>query len=207
MNKKILVTLAVVSLSVGAILVFRAFRPDPDLLLKQRNSERALGSEKAPVWVTEYFDYQCPPCAMASEALKKAMETHSGQIYLQARFFPLPVHKNAMKAALFAECASHQKGKFWALHEEIFKHQNEWATDNYAGFRFTSYAESVGLDLQKLEACVQDPGTEKTVLDEKKKAEEIGVVMTPTFYVNGKIAVGVKAMMAALDEAFKEKAV
>ncbi len=198
MNKKTLTTAAIVALSVGAVLAFRALRPDPAELMKARIAERSLGSEKAPIWITEYFDYQCPPCALARPALEKMMAEHPGQIYLQARFFPLPTHKNGMKAAIFAECASRQKGKFWKLHEEMLNHQNDWATDNYAGFKFTSYAESAGMDLKQLDVCVQDPKIKESVAEEKKKAEAIGVVMTPSFYVNGKLAVGITALSAEI---------
>lgn len=197
-NKKLFMTVALVSVCVGAVLGFRALRSDPAELLKVRIAERSLGSEKAPVWITEYFDYQCPPCAMAHVALEKERAEHPEKIYLQARFFPQPSHKNGMKAAVFAECASRQKGKFWKFHEEMFKHQNEWAMDSYAGFRFASYAENVGLNLKRLDACVQDPETEKGVAEEKKKAEEIGVQLTPTFFVNGKRVVGLAALLEEL---------
>ena len=198
MNKKILATVGVIAVSVGGVLAFRALRPDPEAVLKARIAERSLGSEKAPVWITEYFDYQCPPCANARLTLEKMMAESPGKFYLQARFFPLPMHKNGMKAAVFSECASHQTGKFWKFHEEMFSHQNDWATDAYAGFKFTSYAESAGLNIRQLEACVQDPETEKSVAEEKKKAEAIGVVMTPSFYVNGKLVVGITKLTEEL---------
>ncbi len=206
-NKKNLATIAIIVISVGAVLAFRAFKPDPTELLKARNAERSKGSEKAPIWITEYFDYQCPPCATARVTLEKLMAERPGQIYLQARFFPLPAHKNGMRAAVYAECASRQKGKFWKFHEEMLNHQNEWATDKYASFRFTSYAEDAGLDLKRLEACVQDPETEKSVAEEKKKAEAVGVRITPTFYVNGKLAVGVKALLEEIEAVTDKKAV
>jgi len=201
MNKKILITLLVAAVCVGAVLSLRMLRQNPEEILKARIAERSLGSEKAPIWITEYFDYQCPPCANARVTLEKMMADHPGQIYLQARFFPLPAHKNGMRAAIFAECASRQKGKFWKFHEEMLSHQKEWAEDVYASFKFTSYAESAGLDLKKLEACAQDPETEKSVAEEKKKAEALGVAMTPSFYVNGKLAVGVTALAAEIQAA------
>ena len=204
-NKKILATVTLVSISVGMILAIRALKPDPAELLKTRNAERSQGSEKAPIWITEYFDYQCPPCATARTILEKAMTEHPGQIYLQARFFPLPAHKNGTRAALFAECASHQKGKFWKFHEEMLKRQDEWAKDDYAIFKFTSYAESIGMNLKQLDACVHDPKTEADVAEEKKKAVAIGVQMTPTFYVNGKMVVGAKALLEEIKAVLDKK--
>jgi protein-disulfide isomerase len=194
MNKKILMTAGVLLAAAGFVLGLRTLRPDPAAVLKQRQAERSLGSEKAPVWITEYFDYQCPPCAKARGILEEEMAAHPGQIYLQARFFPLPGHRHAMKAALYAECASRQKGKFWKFHEAMLTHQDEWKDDAYASFRFVSYAEEAGLDLKRLDACVQDPKTQEAVAEEKKKAQEIGVQMTPTFYINSNMIIGTEKL-------------
>lgn len=187
-------TALVLAVCVGAVFGVRAFKPHPDTVLKQRASERSLGDEKAPFWVTEYFDYQCPPCARARDVLEKAMADHPGKIYLQARYFPLPGHKHAMKAAVYAECVSRQKGKFWAFHDEMLKKQAEWTHDPYAALKFAAYAEKAGADIGRLDACSHDPKTEEMVLEEKKKAQELGVQSTPTFFVNGKIAVGIDGL-------------
>ena len=189
----------------AVVVGYRSFRPDPAELQKKRNVERSLGSEKSPLWITEYFDYQCPPCATARGILDEAIAAHPGQIYLQVRFFPLPGHKNAMKAATYAECVAHQKGKFWKFHEETFKHQNDWAADNYAPFRFTSYAESAGVDLKRLDVCVHDLETEKAVADEKKQAVDAGVQLTPSFYINGKLVVGLTALSDEIKTFFEKE--
>src|SRR6185295_4383525 len=115
---------------VGAVFLFRGFKPNPEELLKKRTTERSLGDSKAALWITEYFDYQCPPCASARKVLEDAMEEHPGKIYLQVRYFPLPMHKNSLKAAVAGDCASRQPGKFWKFHKAIFEHQSEWAMDN-----------------------------------------------------------------------------
>lgn len=200
-NKR-LVTVLVLGACVLSVFAVRTLKPHPDQVLKMRNAERSLGDEKAKLWITEYFDYQCPPCAMAGALLERAMKDHPGQIYLQVRYFPLPAHKNALKAALYAECVTRQKGKFWGYHEQVFRSQNEWNQDPYPEIRFAAYADSAGADVKKVEACVQDPATEKTVLDEKAKAQEIGVKMTPSFFVNGKLVVGVKALLDEMDAFF-----
>jgi predicted DsbA family dithiol-disulfide isomerase len=169
-------TIVVIALCVCAVLAFRALRPDSAQAMKKRLAERAQGSEKAPLWITE-----CP-----------------GQIYLQVRYFPLSAHKNAMKAAVYAECASRQPGKFWKFHDRVFEHQPEWAMDPYPQIRFAEYARSADLDVRRLDACAHDETVEKAVADEKKKGEELGVKITPTFFVNGKIAVGVNGLSEAL---------
>lgn len=205
LKNKTLVTAVVLLFCVSAVFLAKTLKPNPEIILKQRIAERSLGSEKAPLWVTEYFDYQCPPCAAARETLETIFKEHPGQVYLQARFYPLPTHMNAMKAALYAECASRQKGKFWKFHEQLFDHQLDWAMDEYAAIKFASYAESAGLDVGRLDACTHDPETEKTVLEEKKKGADLGVTITPSFFVNGKIVVGKTALKNEVDAFFGEK--
>ncbi len=202
LKNKTVVTAIVLIACFGSVLFIRALRPNPEVVLKQRIAERSVGSEKAPLWITEYFDYQCPPCATARHVLDGAIREHPGQIYLQARFFPLPAHKNGMKAARYAECAARQKGKFWKFHEELFKNQADWAMDDYAQIKFVSYAQSAELNLKELNACVLDPETEKAVIEEKKKGADLGVQITPSFFVNGKIVVGTNGLMDELKAYF-----
>ena len=202
---KISATFLVMALCIGAVFAVRTLRPDAQSAMKKRIAERSLGDEKAPLWITEYFDYQCPPCGLARTALEQAVAEHPGQIHLQVRFFPLPAHKNAMKAAIYAECASRQKGKFWKFHDEVFKHQAEWAQDPYAPLKFASYAESAGLELRRLAACANDRRTEKAVAEEKKKAEGLGVKITPTFFFNGKMVIGVNGLIEEIKAFFTPK--
>ena len=200
LKNKFFVTLLAAFLCVGGVLLFRTFKPDPEALLKKRVAERSLGDPKAGFWITEYYDYQCPPCGSARKLLDDVMKRFPGKIYLQVRYFPLPAHKNALSAAVHAECASRQPGHFWAFHEQLFEHQQEWAMDPYASLKFLNYAQSAGIDTPRWDACAKDPETEKYVLEEKKKGEALGIKITPSFFVNGKLVVGVNGLSDALKE-------
>ena len=194
LKNKFFVTILVVLLCAGSVWLFRAFKPNAEELLNKRVAERSRGDSKAPLWVTEYFDYQCPPCAAARKLLDDAMQKYPGKIYLQVRYFPLPAHKNSVKAAIHAECASHQPGKFWKFHEQIFEHQNDWAMDPYPELKFLNYAQTADLDLERWDACTKDPAVEKTVTEEKTKGESLGVKITPSFFINGQLVVGINGL-------------
>lgn len=205
MKNKFLTTAAVVVLCVGSIFLLRILRPDPAEMLKKRISERSSGDPKAKIWVTEYFDYQCPPCASAHALLQEWMLKNPGKIYLQVRYFPLPAHKHSVKAAIHAECATRQPGKFWKFHGLLFDHQAEWASDAYPELKFLTYAETAELDLPRWDACTKDPATEKFVSGEKAEAEKLGIKITPSFFVNGKLIVGTQALMQELNAVADEK--
>ena len=197
-KKKWRMTLLVLALCVGGVLSFRALKPDPEMLLKKRIAERSKGDAKASLWITEYFDYQCPPCGTAHKVLSDAVLKYPGKIYLQVRYYPLPAHQNALSAAVHSECASRQSGKFWAFHDQLFTHQGQWATDPYAELQFLKFAEEAKIDLPSWDACTKDPATEQFVKDEKAKGESLGVKITPSFFVNGKLIVGVNALTEEL---------
>lgn len=200
LRKKIISTVIVIGLCVGFIQGFRAFMPNAEELMKKRLSQRSTGNPDSKTWITEYFDYQCPPCALAAKVLKEHLEKNPKSIYLQVRYFPLQGHPHAMKAATYAECASRQNGKFWAYHELLFSHQSEWAPEKYPELKFLEYAKQAGLDLDQWDRCNKDPETQKFIVSEKEKAAELGVKITPSFFVNGELVVGVKALQDALNK-------
>lgn len=194
LRNKPLVTIVIALACIMLVLAYRHLRPDPEAELKKRTAERSMGDPKASLWITEYYDYQCPPCAIAHKQLDEAIKKYPGRIYLQVRYFPLAAHRNAMKAAVHAECASRQPGKFWLMHEKIFERQAEWAPDPYPELRFLSYAQEAGLRLEPWDACTKDPRTEKFIAEEKAKGESLGAKITPSFFINGKLVVGNTAL-------------
>jgi protein-disulfide isomerase len=151
--------------------------------------QRSKGDLSAKTHITEYFDYQCPPCAMANKMFKERMAERPGSYHLEVRYFPLPGHRNAMKAAIHAECAARQ-GRFWDFHDKLFENQNEWANDSYAELKYLGYAKDLNLDLARWDACVKDPKTEAFVAKEKEQGQALGAQITPSFFVNGKLIVG-----------------
>ncbi len=205
MKNKFVQTALVLVLCVGSVFLVRIWRPNPEEVFKKRIAERSIGDSKAKVWITEYFDYQCPPCGAANKLLRDWMAKHPGKIYLQVRYFPLPGHKYSMKAVVHAECASRQKGKFFKFHDALFDHQSEWAVDAYPELRFLTYAQQAGLELKSWDACTKDPETKIFVKEEKAKAEKLGVKITPTFFVNGKMVIGTNALVEELNAIVDQK--
>ena len=204
-QSKALVTAEIIVLCVASIFLIQILRPDPEGVLKKRITERSWGDPKSKVWVTEYFDYQCPPCANAHAFLRDWMQKNPGKIYLQVRYFPLPAHKNSMTATVHAECATRQQGKFQKFHDLVFDHQSEWAADAYPELKFLTYAQEADLDLARWDVCTKDPATEKFISEEKAQAEKLGVKITPSFFVNGKMVVGTKALSDELNAITDEK--
>src|SRR5438045_961992 len=104
------------------------------------------GPAKAPITFEEFADFQCPPCAALSEPINQMEHDYQSQLRVIFRNFPLAVHAHALEAAYAAEAAALQ-GKFWEMHDVLYREQSSWAKAPDVGVLFTSYAGVIGLDL------------------------------------------------------------
>lgn len=84
-----------------------------------------LGKADAQVTIVEFSDFECPYCKIFfnetfTQLKKEYVDT--GKVAVYYRHFPLPFHPMATPFAIASECANDQ-GKFWELHDKIFKSQ------------------------------------------------------------------------------------
>ena len=167
------------------------------------------GPNSAPVTIEEFGDFQCPPCAMMSGVLKKIEEEGKGKVRVVFRHFPLAVHAHARAASLAAEAAEMQ-GKFWEMHDLLYKEQPVWSKAPEAATLFSSYAGTLGLDLERFKKDVQNPEVIARVEGDQKRGASRGVTSTPTLFVNNVLLPADKinpaGLDAAIDAAMKEKA-
>lgn len=179
--------------------------PKGKWVMDRRISSRSKGNPGAPVWIVEYVDFQCGSCRLASGVLQETFKKYPSQIYLQVRFRPLVLaHLFALKSAIYAECAASQ-GKFWPFYEILFERQKDWGSSSSPDDLFHSYGKEIGMDLKKLDACIRNEDVKKKVIAEKDEAMDLGVKSTPTFFVNGKMVVGLEALQEELAADFPKK--
>ena len=147
-----------------------------------------LGSDAARIEVTEYSDFECPFCASFAAVQMPVIREQliaTGRVRWRYRDFPLPVHQYSRYAALAAQCAG-ELGKFWEMHDQLFQH-HEWAqTGKNPRSLFRGFAASVGLDLEKYDACLDGQRYAGRIQASLEEGQRAGVQGTPTFFVNGK---------------------
>lgn len=155
----------------------------PRLALSTEGPTR--GPAGAQVVIVEWSDFQCPYCAKMEETLNKVQAKHGARVRLVYRHFPLPFHPLAMPAAR-AAAAAEMQGRFWEMHDFIFQHQGQLAAEgDYSGA-----ATNLGLDpVQFLKNAGGQEVAERLRADQAE-ASRLGVVSTPTFFVNGRPIVG-----------------
>lgn len=206
LRKKIFATVLVLVACYASVEGLRFLTgPKGKFYFDRRISSRAKGNPGAPVWIVEYVDFQCRTCRLASSVLREYMDRHPSQIYLQVRFRPLVMtHFYALKSALYAECAAAQ-GKFWPFYQLLFDRQDDWKDSFETDELFISYAKEAGLDVKALELCVADPRTKERVVVEKDEAMDLGIKSTPTFFINGRMVIGLDALREDLAMLFSGK--
>jgi len=153
--------------------------------VSQRNG-RTLGSPAAPVVISAWEDFQCPVCKAANtQVLDRLIAEYvdTGKVQLQYRYFAF-LGPESQWAAEAAEAAAEQ-GRFWEYHDALY---NAQAGENRGAFsreRLKAIAEGLGLDMARFEAAFDSGKYRQVVEEEHQEGLDLGVVGTPTYFVNG----------------------
>lgn len=157
------------------------------------------GNPNAKVLVEEFGDFQCPACGAAYPLAKQVKIEYGNDIAFVFKHFPLrQIHVNAQKAAEASECANDQ-GKFWEMHDKLFENQSQLDRQS-----ISRYAESIGLDMKKFNACLDSGAKAGIVQKEYQEGISRGVKGTPTFFVNKKVVPNWTQLNSAIQAALAE---
>jgi protein-disulfide isomerase len=144
------------------------------------DTDHRAGPDDAPVTLVEYGDFECPYCGRAHPIVLDVRKRMGQRLRFVFRHFPLSeVHPHAMHAAEAAEAAAAQ-GKFWEMHDMLFENQRALEDSD-----LIRYAESLGLDAERVERELASSAHEKRVRENFRSGVRSGVNGTPTFFING----------------------
>jgi protein-disulfide isomerase len=143
-----------------------------------------LGNVSAKVTLEEYGDFQCPPCGALSEPLNGFVQEFQPNLRFIYRNFPLPMHRHAREAALAAEAAGLQ-GKFWEMHDLLYREQGVWSKAANVQFLFSNYANMLGLDAHRFALDSASETAKDLVEKDEKRGKSLNVKNTPTLFING----------------------
>jgi protein-disulfide isomerase len=140
-----------------------------------------LGKKDAPVTLIEFSDYQCPFCGRFFNNTFATLKTDyidTGKVRYVFRDFPLDtIHPQARKAAEAAHCAGEQ-GKYWEMHDTLFKNQGALIADNLKHF-----ARELGLETDAFNACLDQGKYADAVNQHQAAGSAAGITGTPGFFV------------------------
>ena len=139
------------------------------------------GKEITAVTVVEFADFQCPYCQAAAGVPDQLLKEFPDDVKFVFKHYPLGRHADAFTAAK-AAWAAHQQGKFWEMHDLIYR-------GNIAQIpveTLRGYAEQLGLDMARFDADMKSPAAANAVAGDKQLGKRIRIGGTPAYYVNGK---------------------
>jgi protein-disulfide isomerase len=196
-NRPFVIALGVIAIVGVLALVWSVARPKQgvtDVDLKADPAQARgylLGDSTAPLQILEFADFECPACAnfttLTEPDVRKAL-IQTGKASYRYFDYPLPMHRNTWFASNAAACADEQ-GKFWEMHDMLFANQDRWngeATSSPKG-AFKGYAQALGLDVPKWEACYDADRYHSRIASNRAEAERRQIGSTPTFIIGNKM--------------------
>ena len=151
-----------------------------DLAVPVSDQDHIQGAPGAAAVLVEYGDYECPYCLNAWPVMQEVRKHLGDRVAVVFRHFPQSsVHPHASVAAQAAEAAAAQ-GKFWEMHDLLFKNQQQLGEID-----FTHLALQLGLEVYRFETDMERKTTLRRIRDDYSSALRSGVQGTPTFFING----------------------
>ena len=211
----IVAVVAIATLGSGAIL-YRAKLPRSLTIPEDKSvsgkgdaeSMHIRGNANARITLEEFGDFQCPPCGGISSFLDELVKEYDPHLRIIFRNFPLTGHEHARDAALAAEAAGLQ-GRFWDMHDVLYREQAIWSKADNARELFESYAGMIGLNLNQFKKDMEGEKARARVDSDQERANSLGVKVTPDVFINdrqiGPTDKTPEGLRAAINAALKEK--
>ena len=144
------------------------------------------GPAGAPITVVEYGDFQCPYCRRAHVVVDRVMAEYGSQVQFIFRDYPLDNHSRAIPASKAAYCADEQE-LFWDFYDHLMLMTGDLSDNDLTG-----RAQQLGLNVDNFRECYTSTRYEDLIAVNTAQGASLGVKATPTFFINGRMLVGVK---------------
>jgi protein-disulfide isomerase len=131
------------------------------------------------------------------------LKDYPTQVRLFFKQFPLDMHSEAALAAA-AAVAAQKQGKFWQMHDALFASHNDLRRPT-----ILALASAIGLDMKTFEADIDSPEVRKAVMHDQEDGSNVGVMATPTLFIDGQHyngAIKLETLKPILDAELKHPA-
>ncbi|MFN0096430.1 MAG: DsbA family protein [Dehalococcoidia bacterium] len=152
-----------------------------------------VGSDDAPIKLTQFEDFQCPFCLQYTAEqepliIEEYVKTGKVQIIYE-NLAALGIEST--RAARGGECAAEQD-KFWQFHNRLFVEQakagqrtNERLNvGRFSDENLVKFAKEAGADEKTFEICLEGDGSLRNVQEDNRIASQFGIRATPGFLIN-----------------------
>jgi protein-disulfide isomerase len=151
-----------------------------------------LGATSARISVVEFGDFGCSACARFETDTFGAFNREfiaTGIIKFKYVPFVMGSFPNSEEATKAALCAADQSS-YWSMHEMLFERQLDWLKLHDPREKFEELATALRLDIPAFRECYASDATKDRIDTANRTARELRIRGTPTFYVNGREALG-----------------
>jgi protein-disulfide isomerase len=139
------------------------------------------GAQDAAVVLIEYGDFECEPCKELYDSLDTVVETYPEQTRVIWKHLPYDDPDSyAFPSSIAAQCA-HDQGNFWEFADALFANQGVFSED-----LFSFLVTELELDSDEFASCYNNQSTLPVVLQDYDEGMALGLIGTPTLFINGK---------------------
>jgi len=191
---------AVVALSIGVAACAteaesaqeRSVIPSDQQVAGERaDKARVRGEENAPIRIVEVSDFQCPYCRQFFDETYAQIDSayiQTGKASYLWVGYANPGHGRAWPAMAAAYCAG-AVGKFWPMHDILFKQQEEWGSAPDPAVNFVGYAADLNIDGESFGSCMRNSLLAPLMLRDYASVMGAGISSTPYFILADSIAI------------------
>ncbi|WP_431818075.1 DsbA family protein [Gordonia jacobaea] len=181
-----------VGIGVAVFAIDDAASPTPadtaevsDLVVRP-DSHRLSSPEQSRAQFVEFLDFECEACGAVYPIIEDLRRAYGDRVTFVVRYFPMPGHFNAERAARAVEAAA-QQGRFEQMYQRMFATQSQWGEQQVpADDLFRGFAVDLGLDMAAFDAAYNSPATLERIRADVADGLSLGVQGTPTFFLDGK---------------------
>lgn len=177
---------------------------EPPLRQHPQAEMNTLGDPNAPVVVENYSSFACLHCKnFFDQSEEKFIQNFvkTGLVYYVYKPYHFDKSRLETQASHAAMCAGEQ-GYFWKMHDMLFAN----FTNAYSKTNLDDMADYFGLDMDAFDACMASEKYYDPMIEESRAAvTELEITGTPTFVINGSVAIvgneGYEALAQAVNAA------
>ena len=140
------------------------------------------GNPKGKVSLVEFFDYNCGYCKHSFPAVLALAEKDKD---LRIVLKELPIFGGDSDYAAKAAIAAKAQGKYWELHQVLFKHDGK-VTAEFVD----AAAKKVGMDVARMKADMESAAVQTKLSQNQSLAQAMAFTGTPAFVVDDVVIPG-----------------
>lgn len=169
-----------------------ALASSADILFRSKLSPVG-GNPNGDVTVVEFFDYNCPYCRKAYNAIDKVVTDDKK---VKVVFKEFPIFGGASRLAAKAALAAGKQGKYYEFHQALFLQKGRVTK----GVVFKKAAD-LGLDIERLKKDMESDEVAASIRETRSLADSLGIRGTPAIFIGDKLVPGAPENLADLIKA------